>query len=286
VSPVVEVEVRRAPDAAAVAECALVLAAAGIPHRVAVEQGESRLLVPEGDAPGARSSLDAYEAERAAEPACRPARPVYGRSLLGLAVALGLAAFHALAGGRAEHGAWVAAGQASAARVVDGEIWRAVTALTLHTDVAHLAGNMLAAAVFVTAAAHEVGPGVATWLVLLAGAGGNTANAFARGGGHTTVGASSAIFGAVGLLGGLGFGRRQGARGAWLPLAGSLALLGMLGTGERADLGAHLFGFACGGAFGVAAAQRRAAPPGAGTQSLLAALALAAIAGCWYLALR
>src|SRR2546430_9329762 len=54
-------------------------------------------------------------------------------------------------------------------RMMAGEWWRAVTALTLHADAPHLLGNALASALLVTAVCQQLGPGVGLWLVLLAG---------------------------------------------------------------------------------------------------------------------
>jgi len=100
------------------------------------------------------------------------------------------------------------------------------------------------------------------------------------------VGASTAVFGAIGVLGGLQFGRKRRRRGAWLPVAGSLALLAMLGSDPGADIVAHLFGLLVGGVLGLAAALLVARPPGRPVQWGLALGALAAIAGSWLVALR
>jgi membrane associated rhomboid family serine protease len=102
-----------------------------------------------------------------------------------------------------------------------------------------------------------VGPGGA--LVLLAGAGGNLANAFLYGSAHVSVGASTAVFGAVGILGSLGMVRRRRRAlsrwRAWLPVAAALALLGMLGSsGERVDIWAHLCGLLVGAVLGMVSA--------------------------------
>jgi membrane associated rhomboid family serine protease len=75
-----------------------------------------------------------------------------------------------------------------------------VTALTLHADLAHVLSNALACLVFVTAVAWWLGPGVGTWLVLLAGAGGNALTALVHGPASVSGGASTAIFGALGIL--------------------------------------------------------------------------------------
>jgi len=276
---------RAARERRAVEEWALVLAAAGIAHRVAPSAGEWRLLVAARDADRSIVALDGYDAERRSAPAPAEA-PEYGRTYVGILVAVLLVAFYAVTGPADPGGAWARAGSASAELIVRGQAWRAVTALTLHAHPAHLLANAVACAVFVTAVGRALGPGLGCWLVLAAGAGGNVLNAFLHGAHHSAVGASTAVFGAIGVLGGLQFGRKRRRRGAWLPVAGSLALLAMLGSDREADIVAHLFGLLVGGVLGVAAALLVARPPGRPAQWVLASGALAAVAGSWLVALR
>ena len=61
-----------------------------------------------------------------------------------------------------------------------GELWRAVTALCLHADLAHLTANALFGSFFLAAAGRSLGAGLALALVTLAGAGGNAVNAVAH----------------------------------------------------------------------------------------------------------
>jgi membrane associated rhomboid family serine protease len=164
--------------------------------------------------------------------------------------------------------------------MVGGEWWRAATALTLHADAGHAAGNAVALGLLLWALARRLGPGPATWLALGAGLAGNAATALVTRGGHLSVGASTAVFGALGALTVLHAPRRQ----AWLALASGVALLGMLGTGERSDLFAHLFGFVAGVAEGWAL--RRAAPPRRSlAQPVLALAAAVPLALAWWRAL-
>ena len=79
-----------------------------------------------------------------------------------------------------------------------GEWWRAVTALTLHADLAHVLANAVAIAIFLGAVARRLGPALATWLALAAGVAGNVLTALVAGGGHVSLGASTAVFGALG----------------------------------------------------------------------------------------
>jgi membrane associated rhomboid family serine protease len=99
------------------------------------------------------------------------------------------------------------------------------------------------------------------------------------------VGASTAIFGAVGLLSALAIGRhrRGGIRGrrALTPLAAGLGLLAMLGTSARSDLSAHLFGLLAGLLLGLVWSRSVAARPGPAAQWLLAIATAAAVIASW-----
>jgi membrane associated rhomboid family serine protease len=214
--------------------------------------------------------------------------PVRGAAVVGVAVGLLLIGFFAVTGTRAGRSIWFERGGADAERIVAGEWWRTVTALTLHADAPHVIGNAGASAVLVGAVSHQLGPGVGLCLLLLAGAGGNALTAAAHGTHHDSVGASTAMFGAIGILGAtrvVARGRRLAGRKPWMVAAASLALLGLLGTSPGGDLLAHLFGLLLGGALGLAAAPalpRLLRPP---AQWALAVAVLAVVVGAWLRAL-
>jgi membrane associated rhomboid family serine protease len=266
---------------------ALVLASAGIGHRLDRTLGGWQLLVGIEDLGRANGALDAYDRENPPRVAPPPPAVEYGGSHVGAVAAMALFAFHAVA--RAGFGVpWLSRGAASAELLLHGQAWRSITALTLHADLAHALSNAVACALFLTLLARRLGPGVAVALTLLAGAGGNFLNALVHGSGHSSIGASTAIFGAVGLLGALQAvrGRRGSRWPSWVPLAASLGILAMLGSAKETDLLAHLFGFATGVALGTAAGYALRRPPRPAVQVGLALASLAAVAGSWALALR
>jgi rhomboid protease GluP len=270
---------REEQDHDAALERSVVLEAMGIAHEVQpTPDGRWALAVDDGDAPAAEAALAAWEAENPPRPGF-VARPDYGRSLAGAAVGFAILALAAYAGLHPARNL-VERGSADAARMLDGEWWRAVTALTLHVDLAHVAANAAAIAIFLGAVARRLGPALATWLALAAGVAGNVLTALVAGGGHVSVGASTAVFGALGTLSALQVPRRR----AWLTLGVGVALLGFLGTGARADLLAHAFGFAAGATEGSAV--RRMKPPRRSPlQPAIALAAVAPIAIAWWLAL-
>jgi membrane associated rhomboid family serine protease len=292
---ILPVVVRQTADEVAGQDWALVLASAGIAHRLeASGRGTDRrllLFVGEGDLPAAARALDAYDAE-ARVPDAAAAASWEGRSALGVAVAIVLLAFQIVAGSRdaAQPSAWFSAGAAASDAILHGEWWRAVTAMTLHADLSHLFGNVVASLIFIAAAGRWLGTGLAAALIVTAGAAANLLTAAVRGPGHLSIGASTATFAALGIMAGLQVVRhfRIGPlrRRAWLPIGAGLALFAMLGVGQHADVAAHLFGLGTGCVLGLGAALLLRRRPGWLAQGALALAAAAAVAGSWLLAFR
>jgi membrane associated rhomboid family serine protease len=159
--------------------------------------------------------------------------------------------------------------------------------LTLHADLGHLLGNAVACLVFVTLLSNRLGPGLAIWLALISGALGNLLTAAVTREHHLAIGASTAIFGALGGLVGLRVSPEQRAAASpplWIVLGAGLALFGMLGTGPGTDVMAHFFGLLCGASLGAALATGAEPLRSRLWQTLLAVAAAAAVALCWALA--
>lgn len=137
----------------------------------AVEAGPSgfTLLVGAADADRAQLELERYRLENRPRPRALP--PKLHRGALGGAAAyvavlflVGVASSRSF--GRLD---WYGAGILDGARFGHGELWRAVTALTLHADLAHLAANAGFGALFGYLAARVYGAGAA-WLLILGAA--------------------------------------------------------------------------------------------------------------------
>jgi membrane associated rhomboid family serine protease len=279
--------VRVTPERHRADEWAMVLAASYIPHRLRHRGDGWALIVDARDVEAARGALDAFDRENVVhttDVSVDAVAPVRGAAAVGIAVGLLLIGFFAATGTRASRSVWFERGGAAAERIVAGEWWRTVTALTLHADAPHVVGNAAASVLLVGAVSHQLGPGVGLWLILLAGAGGNALTAVAYGTHHNSVGASTAMFGAIGILAAtrvVSSRRRPAARKPWMVVAASLALLALLGTSPDADLLAHLFGLLLGGALGLGAAAALARPLRSPTQWALAVAVLAWIVGAW-----
>jgi membrane associated rhomboid family serine protease len=282
--------IRVSPRASQAEEWSLALTAMGIAHRVTRADGTGwAVLVAGEEAERARQTLDGLDEDqpREAPRAEIPDPPMSWTA--GLYVGLFLLGAFAITGRPGPGAVWFEGGAAAAGRMLGGEPWRAVTALTLHLDAAHVAGNAVALAALVAAIGQRLGPGFALALVLLAGTVGNLLAAVAHSPGHLAVGASTAGFGAIGSLTALRLLPRGGASPrrwrAWtVPVAG-LLLLTLLGAGRDSDVLAHGLGLLSGAGCALVAAlvPRR---PGPRAQVVLGLLAVLTVAAAWWLALR
>ncbi len=239
---------------------ALVLTARFIPCRVEHDHYGWQLLVPAANLTRALEELRIFEEKNRNWPPQLTYRSMPDNSLTTISVLLLLATFHnftrlhfTLYGHPAPD--WLYLGSAKVHLIHYGEWWRLVTALTLHADWLHLVSNLTIGGFFVVALCRELGSGPAWFLLLAAGTLGNWANAQVQLPTHSSVGASTAVFAAVGILAAINLVRhRFNKQGRWkLPVAAAIALLALLGTeGKNTDLGAHLFGFLFGLMLGVA----------------------------------
>ena len=288
--PDLPVEVYRTHWRPACEERAFMLHAVGVESRVVEVGADWSLVVAPASVHAALRHLRTYEREN---PPKRRAPPLEGpqpHAWAGPVVYVtALLAIAWLSGQRAWDTNWLVAGALDTAAFRGGELWRAVTALTLHFDVAHLLGNLGFGAFFGWLAAQLLGPGVAFGAGTLAAVVANGINASFQPLEHVSAGASTAVFALLGLLAAYAWRRRadQGERWAyrWAPLVAGVCLLGFTGVGgERTDVLAHLTGFAVGGVAGFLLALRRR-PPGAAGQVLAGAATLAAVALAWVVAL-
>jgi rhomboid protease GluP len=271
----------------------LVLTAASIHHHVHEHDGHFALMVDEADAATAGAALDSYDAE--GPPEQQPPAPDLGWSPLGLLCAIGFAAMLLVTGTWEQRSAWFAVGSASAAAIMHGEWWRAVTALTLHADMFHVVSNVIATLIFISSVGRWLGGGLGALLILVSAAAGNLLTAaYHHGKDHDSVGASTATFAALGIIAGLQAARRLSLKTRpgywWVPIGAGLALFAMTGTSRGTDYQAHLFGLGFGVLFGVgwalAQVRRDWRAPGPMVQGLLGLLALGVVAGSWLLAFR
>jgi membrane associated rhomboid family serine protease len=276
---------------------ALTLEAREIPYRVEADGNGWQILVPPEVFAVAAAELQTFEEKNLNwPPPLPPAPPEADNLLITLSVLVLIAIFHNLTQLNLDFfnlstADWISRGNADAGAIMAGQWWRAVTALTLHADGLHLLGNLTVGGFFIVFLCRTLGSGLGWSLLLASGTLGNLLNAWVQSPRHHSVGASTTVFGAVGLLAAINLlYHRQNLRRRWyLPLAAALALLALLGSeGENTDLGAHLFGFAVGIGLGLATGFLRHGKgrPGAAVNALLALACLGLVSGAWWAALH
>jgi rhomboid protease GluP len=286
------VTVFRSPRRKDCEERLLVLTAVGIPGQLAFD-GQCLIEVVAADAASAQAHLRQYERENPPPPPPPPPPRLHPHAWIGCVLYVGvlMGVAYAVAGGLVRLDAFDL-GELDAARVQGGQWWRAWTALTLHLDGPHLAANLLAGVWFGYLAARQLGGGLA-WFLIVSGAA--LANLLAGLYGppeHRAVGASTAVFAALGLMSAYSWRERlrwpQRWARRWGPLVAGVVLLGWTGSaGEGTDLIGHLSGFIVGVVLGAAVAVPRVqSQVNRVPQWLTGAAALASIALAWGFALR
>ena len=272
----------------------LVLSACRIPHILNTFRGREYIYVPPLLEQVALSELTDFDGERrrAASPPSPPP-PVYPYGGLTAFFLLPLIIWHGLRMGwwppvpdfLPPPQTWFNAGVLDNVLVrVYGQFYRLATALTLHADLRHLWGNIAFGALFLTLLARLTGVGRAVWLTLIGGILGNGLTVLFRPRAVTSLGFSTALFAAVGVLAGMMAGRQTQRRKAILPIAAGAALLAMLGTeGENTDYAAHVAGLLCGLALGLGESwrMRRGWPALPQIPSGMLALAVPTLAWWW-----
>ena len=286
------VEIYRQREREGCNDRALVIRARGMDCRVVFRDGYFLLLVDPSRQHEAVRELDEYDREdHAPPPPLQPLPSTGGGSSGTLAYVSCLLLVAVLAGQHAFSVDWFRAGRLHTGLILDGQWWRVVTALTLHMDIAHLVGNLLVGSVFGFFLGRLLGDGAAWSAILLSGILGNAWSVLLQEPGHSAVGASTAVFGALGILSAYTWRLRSHLAHAWAlrlgPLVAGVTLLAWLGTGdEQTDIVAHLTGFLSGCAIGVLLARGgRPTSPGPAWQWCLAGASLLALTGAWCAAL-
>lgn len=243
-------------------ERGLVVLAAGFPFWLMPSPEGFRLLVDAAVLPNVRAQLALFDREQLGW----PPRPVETSGVRGRTLFFGplLWAVLVLASywGQAKWPAWTDAGVLDRSAVFQrGEVWRVGTALFLHADGAHLIANAFSGIFVFSAVLSSLGR-ARGWLSLaVASLAGNLAAAVLHGSeAYRSLGASTAVFAALGLLAGAAAVRsgRAASRGRWrawwIPLGAGAAVLGLFGAGgQNIDVLAHVTGFFAGLAGGAIA---------------------------------
>ena len=279
-------------------EHALVLEARGFDYELRADGAALEIAVAPEDAERARRELEEYRRENTA--VAPPPRLSMGEGggagVLAYLIAVLLITW--LDDRAAFARDWFDAGKLDGALVRAGEWWRTITALTLHGDAGHLLGNLAYGGLIGYATGQLLGSGVAWFSILLAGALGNAINALVQAPTHISIGASTAVFGALGIVSAYlaRHQRRLGGHWAqrWAALVAGAVLLTLFGIGgehvegeveQRIDIVAHLTGFASGVLIGWTWGMLGHRAPRASVQAVFGVAAVALLAAAWVAAL-
>lgn len=277
------------------AECsdrALVLAALEIPFQIVDDVASCVLLVPAEFSAQAMDELIQYDDENPLQISPKVKPLVHHDALPGLiGYVVIICAVAVIADFAPWAQDWYVSGRVDGVLIRAGEWWRTVTALTLHSGLRHLIGNIVFGIMFGLFAGRLLGSGVAWLAIVLAAATGNALNTMLLESAHRAIGASTAVFAALGLVAGFVWRGKLMAQDRWPyrvgPIVGGFALLMYTGTGgERTDIGAHLMGFLCGLVAGMLLTAARDRLANARLQLICGVAAIALIVGAWMLAIR
>lgn len=283
------IEILQSPDAQAVGARSLVLTAVGIEHEIRPTSDGHSLRVRVGDERVARLQLERWQRENVGWPEPEPTIELVASGWPGTcAFVLALFAQYQL---QRIHGtAWVEQGLMDVGRIHAGEWWRCVTALGLHLDIVHVVGNMAFGAFFVFGVCQVFGSGFGLWSILCSGVFANVVESGIQDASHRSLGASTAVFAALGILAALRLPRPATTRKArlrkWVPLVAGLCLLGLLGDGgENTDRLGHLLGLLVGVVTGFAFSARASRwRDRLSIQLVSGVAAFVVVAGAWWIA--
>ncbi len=270
-----------------------VLGAAGIHPHVEYRNYRWQIVIAEPHIERARSELAAFEQENRYWPPrwSLPGDELLGISATSIAAGIFLVLFFGITGPSHLNSEWFQVGAGDAARVLSGDFWRIVTALTLHADLSHVLSNALCLGILGGMVCRRIGPG-AGWLAIVgSGMLGNLLSDWYYREYMVSVGASTSVFGCLGLLAAMRiveYRRRGGPlswRGIGMPMVLVLAVFGLTGISPQADVMAHLFGAVAGLLVGVPAAWLVSIREHQAWQLAAGLGIVAVIVGAWTLAL-
>lgn len=274
-------------------EYSLVLSASGIPHSLNQSQGLFSIRTDTGNVHKAAYVLHLYQEENKNWPPKNPLVSLYQPVFKGMAllIIMMLMLMYSASGPWQDHSLLFEAGAGDGEKIlVLGERYRLVTALTLHADPVHLAGNCAIGSFLLHFFFRTTGNGLGLTLLLFTSTIANFANVLLRGETHHFVGFSTAVFAVIGMLSTMNFSLKDHSRFLHLlmPIMGGLALLAFLGSeGVRTDITAHFFGLIAGLITGNIIRLRSfmVARDNLTIQTSLSLLSIATVGFCWFQAL-
>jgi rhomboid protease GluP len=239
----------------------VLLASMGIEARLEADEDRRGLSVwvLDADLDAARGVVDGEQAATSAEPDVEPGdvglvapKAWFGRGAVAVLAVMAacVAVFVATLGTENPNSRSVLLrfGAIDSARVSAGEYWRLLSAIFLHFDIDHLLSNLAVLAILGPPLAHQIGAWRFLVVFLLSGVGGNVASQLILPTVALKGGASGAITGVLGALGGLSVRpERRVRRKVWQTLGALAVIYGFLvGFDATSDNVAHLGGLVVG----------------------------------------
>ncbi len=141
-------------------------------------------------------------------------------------------------------------GLSDADKVMNGQWWRCITALTLHGDSRHLGGNLLTGYLVLSMMSYRISLAKVVPFLAVSSALANFCVAATVQTDFRSLGFSTFVFAAIGALSVMEFRlmpkESHGLLRRFAPLCGAASLATFVGLGEHADILAHLYGFIAG----------------------------------------
>ena len=180
--------------------------------------------------------------------------------------------------------AWHHWGRADSHKILNGEIWRCFTALTLHGDAKHILSNLLSGYFVFNLLQRHLDMGKAFLTLVLTAGIANFLVAWNAGPNHLSVGFSTVVFAALGMLAVLEtrfllVSKKWDLR-QYSPILGAICMVVMMGLGEKTDIRAHVFGFVMGCLGGIPFWKKKLNP----TSKTALMVAYAVLIFSWFLA--
>ena len=139
---------------------------------------------------------------------------------------------------------------ADAGKIMRGEWWRTITAMTLHGDERHLAGNLVSGYLALSLLHYRIPLAKLVPFIAVAAAIANFFVALTVQTSFRSLGFSGFVFAVIGCLAVIEFRlmprETHGLLRRFAPLCGAASLAVFLGLGENADILGHLYGFIAG----------------------------------------
>lgn len=141
-------------------------------------------------------------------------------------------------------------GLSDADKVMHGQWWRTITALTLHGDARHIASNLLSGYIVLTLLSYRTPLARMAPFLAVASALANFCTVLTVQTDFRSLGFSTFVFAAIGALAVIEFRlmprETHGQLRRFAPLCGAASLAVFLGLGENADILGHAYGFIAG----------------------------------------